>query len=111
MLELPFAVIYLESTIDSTVDAMIQGKNTSPVVHVPRVQITRISQLDVRMLRLIPADALKAIPESQQIWQCAYCGFVWHQPSSARPGVDASGLGFIDDSRNFIENRNVPIRD
>lgn len=71
----------------------------------------RVHLLDRLMRERIPADLLKQIPQDQEIWHCTYCNFVWYQPSSTRPGVDASALGYVSDSGEFIENRTVSIRD
>jgi hypothetical protein len=54
---------------------------------------------------------LEEILPDWQVWSRAYCKFMWYQPSSARPGVEASSLGYFSDSGEFIENRGVPIRD
>jgi hypothetical protein len=71
----------------------------------------RIHRLPLSMRERLPPQILDHIGQDDEIWHCSYCTFVWYQPRAARPGVEASALGYFTDLGEFVENRTVPIRD
>jgi hypothetical protein len=62
----------------------------------------------------IPVEIVKALPNDEEIYHCDWCKFVWQQPKTAKLGVNAASLGYLDGeagARVFKENRLVLIRD
>jgi hypothetical protein len=44
----------------------------------------------------IPPEILKLKKETEQLYRCNYCGFVWFQDNSKQKGFDPKPLGFFD---------------
>ena len=45
----------------------------------------------------LPAEVRALRREDDVLYRCAYCGLVWFQEPSKRPGIDAYPVGYYDD--------------
>src|SRR2546425_736471 len=58
-------------------------------------RIMPLNRSDPRPAR-IPQKVLNGLDERTQLWWCSYCGLVWTQKSTSRPGFDPTPIGFYD---------------
>ncbi len=45
----------------------------------------------------LPPEVCALRKEDEILYRCAYCGLVWFQEASKRPGIDAYPVGYYDD--------------
>jgi hypothetical protein len=45
----------------------------------------------------LPPEVWALRKEDEVLYRCAYCGLVWFQETSKRPGIDAHPVGYYDD--------------
>ncbi len=45
----------------------------------------------------LPQEVWALRKEDEILYRCAYCGLVWFQETSKRPGIDAHPVGYYDD--------------
>lgn len=62
--------------------------------HAPRLH--KVSAENVK----ITQEVLSRKKTEDEIYRCNYCGFVWFQSSSSRPGFDPTPAGFYGDFSN-----------
>jgi len=45
----------------------------------------------------LPPEVRTPKKEGETVYRCTYCGLVWFQERSKRPGLDAKPVGYYDD--------------
>ena len=59
----------------------------------------------------LPPEVCAPRKEDEILYRCAYCGLVWFQEASKRPGIDAHPVGYYDDLDHVFLKGHYRIRE
>jgi len=59
----------------------------------------------------LPPEVCALRKEDQILYRCSYCGLVWFQEASKRPGIDPYPVGYYDDLDQVFLKGNYRIRE
>ena len=100
-------------SVDARIRAFIMGGRKKYEPHCPAQNCIggyeeRLHQISAEAAHLTP-EVLKRREDKSSIYRCSYCGFVWFQKSSTRPGLDPTPAGKWDSPQRPGEFYALPI--